>query len=376
MGFASALTLLLLGGYSVEVQTKLVSRLPSTQAYLRDFELANAAFEDNRHVEAAQLYTSAIAQHPDFPEAYRNLGVTLSGLGGEMLHGAVKAHKAAVQLRPDSWEFQFRLGMAYGVVNDVPNARKSIGAAAKLNPTNAEVIAEHGVYLWEEGRTEEAIKNHKRLVKISPRNALAYSNLAAFFLNAHQAHKEAAFYYGHCVALQPSNAEVYHNLGQIEMRLNQHPSAIRSLEAATRLRPVWAEAYFNKGLACGRKSHTGAVAFQTATQLEPNHAEAYFQLGKALDLRNQLASAAAAFLYATASRPDHTEAYYSMGVALYKDFKPSYAMNAYRQVTTPTQCQPMLRQAVACFVVGHCAEPQARWVVHKHVRGAPQCLKI
>ena len=83
----------------------------------------------------------------------------------------------------------------------------------------------------------------------------------------HQAHKEAAFYYGHCVALQPSNAEVYHNLGQIEMRLNQHPSAIRSLEAATRLRPVWAEAYFNKGLACGRKSHTGAVAFQTATQL-------------------------------------------------------------------------------------------------------------
>jgi len=195
-----------------------------------------------------------------------------------------------------------------------------------------QVVAEWGFYLWEGGWVKEAIQNHKKLVRLSPRNALAYQNLGAFLLNGHQDYKQASFYYGHCVALDPSNAEVYHNLGQIEMRLQRNPSAAQSLEVATRLKPEWGEAYYHKGLAHGGKAHEGAVAFQLATKLEPAHGKAYFELGKALNTRNQLSSAAAAYLYATAFQPDYAEAYYSMGVALYKDFKPTYAMNAYREV--------------------------------------------
>jgi len=57
----------------------------------------------------------------------------------EMIHPAVAALKMAVELRPESWEFQFRLGMAQGVINNVREARKSIGAAEKLAPNNPEV---------------------------------------------------------------------------------------------------------------------------------------------------------------------------------------------------------------------------------------------
>ena len=74
--------------------------------------------------------------------------------------------------------------------------------------------------------------------------------------------------------------------------MERHEEAIADYDEAIRLKPDYAQAYYNRGNAKGRlERHEEAIAdYDEAIRLKPDHAQAYYNRGAAkaaLDLRDE-----------------------------------------------------------------------------------------
>lgn len=86
---------------------------------------------------------------------------------------------------------------------------------------------------------------------------------------------------------------------------------------AIRLKPDFAEAYNNRGLACDDKDDfNGAIKdYAEAIRLKPDFAIAYNNRGNALDMIGDQQGAIKDYTEAIRLRPDYAEAYYNRGIA-------------------------------------------------------------
>ena len=96
-------------------------------------------------------------------------------------------------------------------------------------------------------------------------------------------HLAAIDAYDHSVRLKPDYAEAYYNRGVAKSDLGRHEQAIADYDEAIRLKPDYAEAYSNRG---GAKSklgrHEDAIAdHDEAIRLRPDAAFAYYNRGVA-----------------------------------------------------------------------------------------------
>ena len=85
------------------------------------------------------------------------------------------------------------------------------------------------------------------------------------------------------IKLKPDFAEAYSNRGLAYDRKGEYDQAIADFNKAIELEPGYAKAYNNRGLAYGRKGeYDQTIAdFDKAIELEPDYAEAYNNRGNA-----------------------------------------------------------------------------------------------
>jgi len=107
------------------------------------------------------------------------------------------------------------------------------------------------------------------------------------------------------IALRPSYAEAYSNLGNV-LRINgQMDGAVAGFRQAITLDPNIAEAHNNLGNALKEQGQTdeAIASYRRAIALNPKYAEAHNNLGNALKDIGQLDEAIAAFREAVALNP-------------------------------------------------------------------------
>ena len=127
--------------------------------------------------EAARIFREALAQAPQVPEFWNNLGISLFD-GGERRE-AVEVFRRAVELSPRFAEALNNLGRALAVCGQPEEGLAACREALAIEPGFAGALENAGVILMECGRHKEALAYFDRACAAAPGSPSAWNNKGA-----------------------------------------------------------------------------------------------------------------------------------------------------------------------------------------------------
>ncbi|MDB0018269.1 tetratricopeptide repeat protein [Planktomarina temperata] len=130
--------------------------------------------------------------------------------------------------------------------------------------------------------------------------------------------EEAIEAYNKALAIKPDFAAAYSNMGVALKDQGKLEEAIEAYNKALAIKPDYAEAHSNIGVTLQEqgKLEEAIEAYHKALVIKPDYAEAYNNMGVTLQEQGKLEEAIEAYNKALAIKPDYAEAYYNMGNAL------------------------------------------------------------
>jgi Flp pilus assembly protein TadD len=146
-------------------------------------EFARAAQEaaaDNPE-GAIERLQKAIDIHPEYHEAYNNLGVYQLRSGN--LAEATAAFEKAAEIEPDDPMIQKNLGHTLLMAGSPEKAIASLTVAARFDPADARTQASLGEALYQVGREEEAENHLKNAVALDPEVTEASYRLGLMYVD-------------------------------------------------------------------------------------------------------------------------------------------------------------------------------------------------
>ena len=183
----------------------------------------------------------------------------------------------------------------------------------KKNPDYFDGLHFFGLFRYQQGELNEALKLLTRAVKIHPRSADAHSNLGVT-LDALKRPRDALAAYDRALALNPDHVQALGNRGNALSLLNRHEDAIASYDRALALAPNFVDALTNRSTALlALKLHEEALAgYDQALAIKPDHVDALFNRGNAARLLKRYEEALASYQRALALQPSHPHAFNGM----------------------------------------------------------------
>jgi tetratricopeptide (TPR) repeat protein len=191
-------------------------------------------------------------------------------------------------------------------------------------------ILHQAVRQHQHGRLDEAARLYQAILAVQPGHPEALHLLGVV---AHQKgdYARAVELIVRAIAGKPGDAMYHANLAEAYRALGRLDEAVASCRAALRLRPDYAEAANNLGLALLGQGKTEAIAqFGEALRLKPDYAMACNNLGNALRLRGDLKEAEKHFRRAVAIGPELAEAHSNLGQLLLERHQPHEALTCLR----------------------------------------------
>jgi len=225
-----------------------------------------------------------------------------------------------VEAAPEDAEAHLLLGTARALLAQRTASLEALRRAVSLRPRWAAGHHALCMGLARFGETEAAQASCEAALEADPELAAAHVNLG-MILAAQDRLAEAEDHFTKALArkAQPeAEAQTLYLRGRLRRQRGQVEAALRDLEGAVGLRPDFAPAHLQLGLArIDGTDHDGAVrALQRAVELEPESADARYYLGSQL-LRGGDAQRAVPHLrVAAAHRPDDRDVIYALGRAL------------------------------------------------------------
>ena len=159
----------------------------------------------------------------------------------------------------------------------------------------------------------------RHALEVTKNNYLAHLSLGVFLFNKGQM-DEAIRQYRETIRLRPDYADAHYNLGTALGVKGQIDEAIRQFQEAIRLNPDYAEAHNNLGINLGMKGQIDEAIsqLQKAIRLNPDYAEAHNNLGTALGKKGQMDEAIRQYQEAIRLNPDYADARNNLQNALLK----------------------------------------------------------
>ena len=130
-------------------------------------------------------------------------------------------------------------------------------------------------------------------------------------------YQEAIVAYNKAIQLKPDFATAYNNRGIAKSDLGQLSAAISDYDKAIQLKPDYATAYYNRGNAkSALGEHFAAISdYDKAIQLKPDYATAYNNRGIAKSNLGEHSAAISDYDKVIQLKPDYADAYNGRGVA-------------------------------------------------------------
>jgi tetratricopeptide (TPR) repeat protein len=207
---------------------------------------AVAAHQDGTLAQADRLYRVVLAHDPNHFDALHLIGY-LSFQRGRFTE-ALRFLAAAVRRNARSAEALSDLGIAQHAAESYAEALASHDAALAIEPGNATYINRRAAALLRLGRPGEALAELDRILGVQPANVDALGNRGNVHLSLNRP-DEAIADYDAALRAAGDPAQLLTNRAHALRRLDRVPEAVADLRRAVALRPDFAEAHFELGMA-------------------------------------------------------------------------------------------------------------------------------
>lgn len=101
----------------------------------------------------------------------------------KMYAEAIVEYRKALELKPQDFTVQNKLGIAYQQAQDYPQALKAYQKAVKLNPKYIEAINNLGTVYYSQKNYKKSIKYYKKAIALDPGFATAFHNMGAAYFS-------------------------------------------------------------------------------------------------------------------------------------------------------------------------------------------------
>lgn len=225
---------------------------------------------------------------------------------------SAKSFEEALRNDPTSAEAAYGLGSAYLSQQKIAEARESFERAAKLHASYPDTLANAwnnlGLLAGEENRTDEAIKDFREAVRLSPDHLIALNNLG----NAYRQQKnweEAKNVFEHALEVDAGNADSNYGLAMIFAQRDDTARAHEYLQRALRARPDYPEALNNIGILYLRtqRRDEAVASFETCLRVAPRFDQAYLNLARVYLIENNPEKARSVLMELLKQLPDDAQ---------------------------------------------------------------------
>ncbi len=223
------------------------------------------------------------------------------------------------------------LGAANKNLGKIDEASSSFKKVIKLNPKFAEGYNNLAIICQDQGKLNEAIILFQNALLLKPNSATYYNNIGLVF---HDLDKfdQAVKAYNKSLSFNPKNAETYFYLGNTFQCQGKLTEAIKFFKKALAIKANYVEVLNNIGVAFKDSGELEQAmhAYSKALSVNPNHAQTYNNLGVVFQYQGNLKEAIASFMRAINIKYYYAEAHNNMGNALKEQNKLDQAIKAYK----------------------------------------------
>ncbi len=232
--------------------------------------LANALKLESLFSEAEKVLKKIIADHPDYIQAYHNLGTTYFDLG--KLEDAIYYYQLAISKAPKYQDAYYNLGLALLKNNNYVEAIKAFQDLLKLQPEHFAGRFHLACALLKDDKIEESLKEFLLIDASHPYHLETQINMATAFLKKGKL-VEAKQHYLRALSLAPEDVQILFNLGVVSMQQGIVDSAIRYYQRCVEIDADYFPAYNNLGVAFLTKhQHDFALRyFREALRIQPSN---------------------------------------------------------------------------------------------------------
>ncbi len=245
--------------------------------------------------QARKSYETAIRLRPDY--ILPRLGLaSLEPDSPEGHRNALAYYETVLRLKPDYAPAHFRMGLSYSGLDDVTASVAAYKKAIRFKPSYLKAHYNLGLQLIKAKQWSEATEQFMWILERKPEHARSYFNLARIAVKKGDS-AAAIEKYNSAIKLRKGNyPEAYVNMGLLHLEGGDVAKAIKSFEQAIALRPDYAQAWYHKGDALGKKDASQAVdALQKAVKYNARLTEAWERLGEIYAAQGEISSATQAY---------------------------------------------------------------------------------
>ena len=307
------------------------------------------AHKNGQLQEAERLYSTILNVQPNHADANHNMGVLAVGVG--KTQQSLPFFKAATAANPKIVQFWlsyinalikldrtadalvlFELAKKYGAKGeafDLLEQRLSTRTKKLKDPSPEQLQSIINIYT--QGLLKKALSECNKMLKKFPGSVVLYNILGASHVGLMQ-FDAAIVSYQKALKIKPDYAEAYYNMGIALDNKGDLEASIKSYKKAIKFNPEYADAYNNLGFAMNHKGfHDAAIdSYKKAININPNNAQAYNNMGNTFKNKGDLKAAIQNYSQAVRIKPDYGDAYNNMGGALEDAGDTEAALKSYK----------------------------------------------
>lgn len=162
----------------------------------------------------------------------------------EYINSQIKKIEAELEENPQNPSLLNDLGVGYFLIGEYEKATKPLKAAVEINKKNSTYLFNLANSYSELEQYELAQKFYLDALDLDPEHIPSLTNLAdCYEASGDLENAEELFTY--VTKLAPENALAFYNLGNFQLRQNQHIKAVKNYEKAISLEESFVDAYYN-----------------------------------------------------------------------------------------------------------------------------------
>ncbi len=258
-------------------------------------------------VEQHRFWTYMLEREPQNWQTHDNVGKVEAN--DRHFLQAIAEFQKAVELRPDSDQPHYDLGLALQSAGKAQEAKEQLLIAEQLNPHEMRSYLALAGMMQADGNFPEAEKYIAQARLAAPAESTPLAALAA--LGMQEGRKQESFeLYEEAIQMAPDVLELRYNYGVALSQDGQYAQAVEQLREAVRLNDNFAPARENLGVALAQLGNIpGAIEqFQAAVRINPDYPSARDNLGLAYVQTGRLEEAIAQFQKAIEADPNDATA--------------------------------------------------------------------